>query len=259
MNKFICRVRSAGVYAAFVLTACIVFSSCLKDKNNDAGTNTPAAGLMVFNLAADKSAVGFSIDGNSLTNVSLGYQSYNGGYAGIYPGQRMIDVYDFYSPSGTIASATGAFENGKYYSAFLIGVDTNYRNIIVPDNFDSLTATAGKSFLRYINAIPDSLSVPDVSITATGSGAITNPAPFGTVSTFAVVNTGDINVAIKNNNGINANRTFPVVERKLYTVLLTGIPGSATTPVEIKYIENGTLDSTSKAAGTTGIGGAVIK
>lgn len=97
-----------------------------------------------------------------------------------------------------------------------------------------------------------------ITITASGASPVTSAAGFGTVSAFATVNTGNLVIAIKNSAGVDTSRTIAVEQSKLYTVLFSGLPGSAVTPVDIKFIVNGQLDSTRQVAGTTGIATAVI-
>jgi len=247
MNKSNFSVRSIAVSIAVVLLCGVVFLSCKKDNHND--TNVPVAGLIAFNLAPDKSAVGFALSGNYLTNVPLGYGSYTGNYLSIYPGERTADVYDANNSSAPFATASGNFETGKYYSLFLVGTNNNYKNIIVSDDVDSTIVSSGKSYIRYINAVPDSVNVPTVTISAGGNTIVNNTAPFTTVSAFAAINAGDINISVKNAAAINVARTITIEQNKVYTILLSGVPGSGATPVEIKYIVNGSLaDPTNKAA-----------
>ncbi len=243
MIKLSSSIRSGAIAVAVILLSSIIFLSCKKDNNDN--NNIPVAGLMAFNLSPDKSSVGFALSGSNLTNAPLAYTNYTGAYLGIYPGAREVQSYDFNS-AGTIASAPGTFEADKYYSVFLLGAAGNYKNIVVNDNVDTLAGSSGQAFIRYVNAIPDSVSAPTVTITANGSNVINDPAPFTTVSNFVPVSAGSVSIAVKNSSNIDVSRTITVEEKKVYTVLLVGIPGSATTPAEIKFIGNGTLDDASR-------------
>jgi hypothetical protein len=236
--------------AAFVS---VVLFSCVKDNHSSGNSNIPVAGLMVFNLAPDKPAVSFALSGSALTASPLSYGSYSGNYLSIYTGTRTVDAYDYYSASSTLASTSWNFDSAGYYSAFLVGAGQDYRNIVVTDNFDSLPGSSGQAYIRYINAIPDSLQSPAVTISAAGSNIVSTAAAFGNVSPFYAIIPGSVTVDLKHSGGIDVNRTFTVDARKVYTILLTGVPSSGSTPVAIKYILNGILDST--AAGTTGFAG----
>lgn len=231
------------IVAGTVLTACNKF-------DNDDNINSEVAGLMAFNLAPDQSAVTVALSGSALTNVPLTYTSYTGVYLRIYPGSRTVEAYDNTNTS-PIASQPFSFETKKYYSAFVAGANGNYRNIVVWDNFDSLSATNGKAYIRYINAIPDSSAAATVKISAGGSDAVNETAPFGKVGEFREVTPGQVVIDVNNGGSIDADRTITVEDKKVYTVLLTGIPGSGSAPVQIRFIENGKLDDESGSRTST--------
>ena len=247
MKNLIANVRKTVVAVAVITSVSVVFMACLKDKH-DMDANIPPAGLMAFNLAPDKPSVGFALSGSNLADVALDYTNYTGGYIAIFPGQREVEAYDSYRFGSTIARAPGNFASGKYYSVFLVGVDSAYKNVVVADNIDSLSAAPGKALIRYINAIPDSVSLPLVTITAGASNVVNGPAAFASVSAFIPVNAGEISVAAKNNSNIDISRKFSVEQSKIYTILLLGVPGSTTIPAEIKYITNGTLEDSTAGA-----------
>ena len=113
------------------------------------------AGLMAFNLSPDKPAIGIALSGSNLTNAALGYTNYTGGYLNIYSGSRTIEAYDA-GGGNTFTASDYNFEQNKYYSLFIVGKDSAYRNIVVNDQLDSLSANSGKAFIRYVNAVPDS-------------------------------------------------------------------------------------------------------
>ena len=230
-----------------VFFAVTFLSSCLKS-NDDNNSNIPVAGLMAFNLSPDKSAIGIALSGNNLTNVPLGYTNFTGGYLPIYPGTRSIIAFNAGSGSSFTASDY-TFNADKYYSLFVLGVEDNYRNVVVKDELDSLLPSPGKAYIRYINAIPDS-GQPLVTVTDNANNVIHQNAAFASVSPFAEANIGSATIAITDNNQIQASRSITLEERKVYTILFTGVTNATDTThsIQIKYIENGTLqtDSTSK-------------
>ncbi|MEP7372883.1 MAG: DUF4397 domain-containing protein [Chitinophagaceae bacterium] len=240
MKIFFSSVRMSLVPLSGLLVATILFSACSKFKN-DSNTNSPVSGLMSFNLAPDKSAVGIALGGNNLTNSPLAYTNYSGTYQLIYPGNRAVESYDYLKDS-TINTVDYSFAPDKYYSLFVVGANGNYKNVITSDNFDSLTSTTGKAYVRYINAIPDSTK-PVVTVIANGSNIINDNASFAGISDFKEVNTGNVEVKVNNNTTINASRTITLEQGKVYTILLVGIPGQTDTTkaVQIKYITNGNL------------------
>lgn len=227
--------------AAGLLLASVLFVACKKDTDSNM-PQTPVAGLMAFNLSPDQNAVVVSLGGNNLGNSALTYNSYTGTYLPVYTGTREVRAFDFNSGT-TMATATATFADSAYYSVFVLGTTGNYRNVVVKDELDSLTATAGKAWVRYINAIPDSLNVPMVTISAGGTSVINETGAYGNVSPFTMITAGDVNTSVSNGEGIDASRTITLEENKVYTVLLTGIPGStdSTRDAEVKFIQNGTV------------------
>ncbi len=218
--------------------AVIVMQSCMKNNNDTPAT--PVAGLMAFNLAPDKNQVGFEIGGNRFTNQPLAFLSYNGLYTGVFTGTRTLTAFDFGSYN-TIANASNTYEDGKYYSAFLIGANNNYRTVVVADGLDSLEGVAGKAYIRYINAIPDS-TTPTVTVTANEAPVNSAALAYGGITDFMAVNAGEITISTSNGSNVNTNRTFAVTDKKIYTILLAGNPASTgADSVQTRYIENGTL------------------
>src|SRR5690606_36779484 len=116
-------------------------------KETGINTEIPGSGLMAFNLDADQPDLGISLSGNLLTNAPMDYTSYTGIYRNIFPGDRPVEAFDF-SNDSVLASASFYFEVGKYYSLFVTGNDGQYRNFIVHDDVDSLSASDGKAYFR---------------------------------------------------------------------------------------------------------------
>jgi Domain of unknown function (DUF4397) len=231
MNKFPLR------QLAIVTMMAVLFAACKKD-NDIPQPAVPVAGLMAFNLAADQPTVGFALSGSNLGNTALGY--FTGAYLPVYTGSREVKSFD-YNTGNTLALASGIFADSMYYSAFLIGANGNYRNVLVQDHLDSLPIAAGKAYVRYINAIADSAAMPSVTISS-GENTLTENAAYGNVSAFAPVNAGQVTVTVSGDS-IAATRAIALEENKVYTVLLAGIPGATDTSraVQVKFITNGTI------------------
>lgn len=245
MNSVKTRFRKFGIGLLFIVASGVLITACNKSDNDN--IDIPAAGLMAFNLAPDQPAVGIALSGNSINASPLGYTAFTGQYINIYPGNRSVEAYDFISNAGFTESNFN-FEPDKYYSLFVVGADSVYKNIVVPDNFDSLSASNGKAYIRFVNAIPDS-SQPVVKINSGATEAVNEAAPFTKVSSFVAVNPGSINIEIKNGGNISATRTIEVADKKAYTILFAGQPGELNNDksIQIRFIQNGTLtDSTAK-------------
>lgn len=250
MKKFTSVMRMGARGFLGMALAGLLFTACKKD-HNDNNNNTPVSGLMVFNLAPDVVSAGFRISGNNLTYNPLAFNNYSGGYLSIYSGSRPLEAFNLNSGS-SLATTTYSFDSARYYSAFLVGTDSNYQNVIVNDNFDSLSPST-QSFVRYINAIPDASS-PTVTIAANGTNVVNDPAAFASVSAFKAVTPGSIVITVTNGGTINVNRTITVEQGKVYTVLLGGKPGgTGDYAVQIKYIVNGSLAQSSGRIGSSSV------
>lgn len=230
----------------FAGTLFIGLSSCSKNDDN----NPQVAGLMAFNLSIDQPLVGIALSGNQLA-APLPYTNYTGGYLGIYPGQRSVVSFDSNTGS-SLATITGSFSPGKYYSVFVTGSNGTYQNILVDDRLDSLKGKAGESYIRYVNAITDSTH-PQVTIANADSVMINTRAGYGAVSDFSSLPSGEVTITVSNGNQISHGRAISLEERKVYTVLLLGnFKSEQTGPdsLQIRYVENGivTLDTAEMSA-----------
>lgn len=241
MSRIIMYLRRSLVPVLGLVATSVLFTACLKDKDDDYH-NIPAAGLMAVNLAPDQESVVITLSGNILTQQPLGFANYTGVYHNVYTGNREVAFYD-YPSNEPLASINHEFKDSTYYSLFVIGYDDNYRNVIVTDQFDSLSATSGKAYVRYINAIADSVNAASVTVAKGGSNVVNDNAEFGKVSDFTAVDPGEISIAVKQGSAVDVNRTITVEEKKVYTIFLQGVPGETgeSKKVQIRYITNGTL------------------
>lgn len=239
MKRVFSSFRVSALAIGSGLLMIFAFSACNKS-NNDDNPDTPVAGLMAFNLAPDVAQAGIALSGSNLNSGPLAYNSFTGGYLGVFTGARPVESYN-YASGNSLATGSFTFEDTKYYSLFIVGANDTYRNVIVNDNFDSLSSSGGQAYIRYINAIPDS-SDPGVTLAASGSNVVNENADFGHVSEFTAIAPGEVSISVTNGGTIDADRTITVEQQKVYTVLLSGIPaGTGDDSVQIKFIENGTL------------------
>lgn len=253
MKSFFSKFRAGVLLLALIAAGSTAFVSCSKF-DNDNNQSTPVAGLMAFNLAPDQSALVLALNGNSLTNYQLPYTNYTGGYVRAFPGNRLLQAFSSNSSSSQpIASVNANLEADKYYSAFTIGADNHYRNIVVHDDIDSLPAD-GKAYVRYVNAIIDSTTPVTVVITANGTAVINQPATYTSVSQFVAVAPGQVNIDINNGGSVDADRTITLEQNRVYTVLLTGIPGVTPAADMIRFVTNGQItDEQSRQAGARSV------
>ncbi len=243
-----------GLAIGGILLIGTLFTAC---KKSDTGNNinTDAAGLMAFNLVSDK-AVTVTIGGNVLAGSPLAFNNYTGGYVSIYPGTRTIESLD-YASNSSLASVSDSFIANKYYTVFVVGSNGTYQNVLVNDNFDSLSSSSGQAYIRYINAVEGSVN-PTVTVSSNGSNVVNENAAFANVSNFIAVTPGDITITVNEGSTISATRTITTEQKKVYTVLLTS--GAMTSdPAQIKFIVNGTLDDASGQRVSSSSQSAAIK
>ncbi len=221
-----------------VLMMSTFLTSCLK--NDDDMPENQSAALMAFNLAPDQEAVRIGLNGNVLPGGSLGYGNFSGQYFNVFPGNRSIETVNA-ATNDLVDSSSFNFATGRYYSLFVVGSNGNYQNIVAEDNYDSLTASSGKAYVRFINALSNATS-SQVRFQAGGMNVINESAAFGEVSDFVAVDPGDVAVTVTN-EGSDVNRTISLSQTKAYTVLLMGLPNQTDTTksVQIRFIENGTV------------------
>lgn len=217
----------------------IVFSSCNKF-DDEGGGNNNVAGLMAFNLSTDQNAINFALNGSVISNVPLGFDSYSGAYIAVYAGDRQLATYNTTS-SNPLVSGNVSLDTNLYYSVFFTGANNNYRNILVQDNFNGLSATTGMAYIRYIQAIPDS-AAQQIKVSVGGTDYINDFAIYGRVTEFLPVSPGTLNIDVNSAN-VDTSRSFSVQAKKVYTILVVGKPGSGNPErvPQIKFIENGTL------------------
>lgn len=233
IRKFL--LRKSILAAAGILSIAVLFSACKKDKNDV--SQTPVAGLMAFNLATDQPVVSVGLSGN-LFGAPLNYGTFSGTYLNIYTGTRQVSSYG--NSNNLLDSSTYSFGQGKYYSVFVVGSNNNYKNVVVQDNYDSLTASSGKAYVRYVNAITG-ISSSNVSISSGKTNVVSNNASLGEVSPFMAVAPGSLTINVS--NGTTASRTITVAQQKAYTILLMGASNEtdSTKAVQIRFVENGTV------------------
>lgn len=233
MKTYSIFVRS---FLSAVIISSLLFISC--NKNND-DMNIDSAGLMAVNLAPG-TTVSFASSGNSIS-PGLPFNSYTGGYVPLFPGPKSIEAY---SSNGLVANNSLNFESGKYYSLFLVDTGSALQQVIVEDNFDSLSTTS-QSFVRYINAIPGTTTPPSITIAVNGTNVVNESAMFATVSDFTAVDAGSVTITVSNGADINLSRTITLESLKVYTLLISGVVGgTGNDALQIKYIVNGTVDAT---------------
>jgi Domain of unknown function (DUF4397) len=227
-------------FTTAVLFAIVSLISC--NKNNTLA-HVPMAGLMAFNLAPDQNNIGFTASGSTITSTPLPYSNYTGAYLNFTPGITSISAFDYGSNNVLGISSLNAIDSG-YYSVFLVGSNGAYQTVVVRDYFDSLSATSGLAYIRYVNAVIDSGAKANVTISSGSNNVLDSTSALGIVSTFKGVSPGNITVNVNSaSDAPLANRTISLTQGDVYTILLIGETGvtDTTRAVQVKYVINGKL------------------
>ncbi|SIT25249.1 protein of unknown function [Filimonas lacunae] len=226
-----------------MMTGCVLIAagavmSCSKSSDYNGNQGSVSAAIAVFNLS-DQSGVNISLGGSVLYNTSLVYPSYMD-YQAIRPGTYTVRSF-VASSNTTLAESSFNFDTANYHTVVIAGANNNYKNITVRDNFDNLSGTNGKAYVRFINAVPDSTQ-PTVTISG-GTSPISFVSGFGISSDFKEVTPGDITIKADNGATINASSVLAAQATGVYTAVVMGFPGSTDTAkaVKVKFILNGRL------------------
>lgn len=218
----------------------VLFGACKKSDVDD--TRTPAAGLMAFNLIPNSGGVGVAIGTSNLTPQPLYFNNYTGTYQAVFTGNRDLESYNFGSGS-TLAKEPHNFKDSSYYTVFVMGANDEYSNVFIEDKLETLPQNdKTKTFVRFVNAIPDS-SLSTVTISGGADVVFNSNSKFKEVSEFKEIPSGEVSVKISNGSTIDKSRTITLEKGKIYTVLLTGLPETTNADfgIDIKFIVNANL------------------
>lgn len=206
--------KSFTLSALILLSISLIFSSCLKDLNNEP---QQAAALNVVNASPGPLTLNFYLD-NGLVNgpaLSFGQES---SYILANVGTRKFDAARAGSNESLIAD-TLSLETDQYYSVFITGENATLSTFVTEDD---LTAPAtGKAKIRFINLSPDggtlSLGIKD------GTGLFPGQM-YKTATEFISVDPSAYMLTLINADGSIANETsLEIVAGRSYTVWAGGL------------------------------------
>lgn len=229
--------KRTGLLIAGTFMFAMIFSACKKDEP----AHIPAAQVMVFNLVPDQDGVGVAVDNNAISNVPIPYPGYLP-YRNFYAGNRVFSSFIFGSGQ-TLATTPETLRDSGYYSLFVVGGDDIYKNVITEDMIDSLDATSGKAFVRYVNGVPGDAETT-TTISADQTVLFNDANKVGTVSAYKEAAPGKISVTMSNPGATEpVSRDIDVTEKGVYTVLLIGEPQATDTAraLKIRVVHQGNL------------------
>jgi hypothetical protein len=216
--KNLLRLKAGTLLLA--LSGTVLISSCTKEDAGGEPVYVPSSSLKAYNLAADRSSVSFSIGTIPLGTPPLAFMDASSGYIPINMGMLELKAVNV-DNNQTITSLPYNFAENASYSAFLVGYNGEYKNVIVQDNSSPLQRTAGKAWVRYVNAVADQNAMSTVSL-----GEMSETVGFGAASAFRPVNATSTEISISSIGNFGTSQTTVFEENKIYTVLFVGVPGS---------------------------------
>jgi hypothetical protein len=209
---------------ALAVVGLLSFTSCLKD--GDPVVDTVAAAMAV-NVVPGSEGLVLALDNNQLNNLGAGEvfaYSHILRYRRVYPGPRLLRVFhpDRVPNNQEILRKDVRFDNGEYYTLFVVGTDDEDMDVIrVADSLR--TPNAGQAFLRFANMSPDA---PALELGVVGrESLVATGTPFKSIADYATLSAGEkVKFFIREVGATEAFYEFEmdVKEKYVYTICAKG-------------------------------------
>ncbi len=207
----------------------ILFSSCLKSKNDD---YVPLlSSVMTVNAYTESSAgIYFYVGSQRINSNSLLFSQNTDYISGIMEGSYLT----FTKAVGDTIIAQGQASGEGYYSVFVAD-----SSVLIKDEF--ITSSAGKAAIRFVNMGRQTGAV-DVQLNSTSAFSDIDFREDTDFKEFAAGVVTEINVFAKGTTATPlATYSFTPVEGKSYTLYTRGIKDS---PDQSKLLDIGIVDNT---------------
>jgi len=153
----------------------ILFSSCLKDKNN--GYTPPAALVSFIQASPDEPPLDLFLNNDRVNAWPINYGD-KIDYFRAYTGTRTVNIYNN-STMNTILSDTIHLTQNVNYSLFLVNTVATPQILLLTDSLNK--PTSGNAGLRFINLSPDA---PAVDLVVEGGAVLVSNKSFKGYSSF---------------------------------------------------------------------------
>jgi hypothetical protein len=214
--------KRAGIIGMVCLLAAM-FSSCLKNHDNDANVNVPYALVTVINTSPNSLAQDFYLDNNRANVAPIVYVD-GLDYIRAYTGKRTAAFYN----TGTqtkIKSDTVTLKADQYYSVYLANVITSPDIVILKDNI--VKPATGMATIRFVNLSPNA---PAADLAIKGGAVLVSNKAYKGASDFVPVNgnaTYTLEVRQTGTSTVLASiNTASLQSGSVYTVWLQGLAGA---------------------------------
>ncbi|GAB3918679.1 DUF4397 domain-containing protein [Mucilaginibacter boryungensis] len=214
--------KGAGMIGMVCLLAAM-FSSCLKNHDNDDAVNVPYALVTVINTSPNSLAQDFYLDNNRANTAPIVYGD-GLDYIRAYTGKRTAAFYNSGTSIKTI-SDTVTLKADQYYSVYLANVITTPDIVILKDNI--VKPATGMATIRFVNLSPNA---PAADLAIKGGAVLVSNKAYKGYSDFVPVNgntTYTLEVRQTGTSTVLASiNTASLQSGSVYTVWLQGLSGA---------------------------------
>lgn len=171
--------RQTGIIGMICLLA-VLFSSCLKNHDNDIIPQQPVALVSVIAASPDAPALDFFLDNNRVNTYPLTYG--NGlDYFRAYPGKRTAIFYNA-GTNTVVKSDTMTLKANNYYSLYLANKVSTPDYLLITDSLKN--PGSGMASIRLVNVSTDA---PAVDLGIKGGALIASNKSYKGYSSFIPV------------------------------------------------------------------------
>ena len=211
----------AGIVGMIGLLA-LSFSSCIKNKNNEADT-TPVALMSVINLSPGSQPLDFYLDNNKANTSAFGFAD-GLDYIRAYTGKRTATFY-VSATQTKLKSDTMTLGANKAYTLFLANLPATPEFVLLRDTLTQ--PAADKAGIRFINLSPNA---PAVDFAIKGGAVLATNRSFKGYTIFVpVAGNTKITLEIRQAGTTTVLASLSDITPKtgsLYTIWLQGLSGA---------------------------------
>lgn len=222
------------------LTLCLsalvlVMASCIDD-DDPKNDPTPLAYVSIYHGSPNAPELDVFVDDRQINRLE--FTDYTG-YLNFYTGTRNFKINPF-NASNALIDTTITFEDGAFYSMFIVNSPSNVEAITVRDS--AAAPASGKAKVRFINLSPDAGALDVVS--DEGAAPLFASQEFKLPSGFVELDADNISFVIHSAGGNDELVTVSDIELlsgRFYTIIARGFanpPAGNNNALSLEVITN---------------------
>jgi hypothetical protein len=216
------------------LAALVLFMASCLDDDDSQNQVTPVAFVSIYHASPNAPELDVIVDDRQVNR--LDFTDYTG-YLNFYTGERNFRINPF-NASNSLIDTTITFNDGAFYSVFIVNNLPNVEALAVRDSADA--PAEGKAKIRFINLSPDAgaLDVTD------GDSSLFPAREFKKPSNFVEVDAAPSSFVLKPAGGADELVTVSDINLrpgKFYTIIARGFanpPAGNNNTLSLEVIEN---------------------